>query len=112
MKKIISSPMMVVTAAVFAVAILAGGCSRGAKKEAAGVPVLVAKAVETNVPVQIDPPPVGHVMAYKSVAVHPQAGGVLQRVCFNEGAEVKSNALLFTIDPRPSEGRWQRREPR
>ena len=103
MKKIISSPMMVVTAAVFAVAILAGGCSRGAKKEAAGVPVLVVKAVETNVPVQIDPPPVGHVMAFSSVTIRPQIGGILSEVHFKEGSEVKSNALLFTIDPRPTQ---------
>src|SRR5476651_206464 len=103
MKKIISSPMMVVTAAVFAVVILAGGCSRGAKKEAAGVPVLVAKAVETNVPVQIDPPPVGHVTPVSTVTIHSQIGGIISAVYFKEGSEVKSNDLLFTIDPRPTQ---------
>ena len=78
--------------------------ARGSGQKAAapaGAPVLVAQASTTNVPVQIEPPPVGHVVAYKSLAVHPQVGGVLQRIYFNEGAEVKSNALLFTIDPRP-----------
>ena len=87
-----------------AIAICFSGCSpRQAPRQTPSAPVVVAKASTTNVPVRIDPPPVGHVTAYKSVAVHPQAGGVLQQVCFNEGAEVKSNALLFTIDPRPSE---------
>ncbi|HEX7576488.1 MAG TPA: efflux RND transporter periplasmic adaptor subunit [Verrucomicrobiae bacterium] len=86
-----------------ALAICFSGCSpRQAPRQNPSAPVVVAKASTTNVPVRIDPPPVGHVVAYKSVAVHPQAGGVLQQVCFNEGAEVKSNALLFTIDPRPS----------
>jgi multidrug efflux system membrane fusion protein len=84
-----------------AVVILAGGCSGGAHKGTAGAPVLVAKAITTNVPVQIDPPPVGHVMAYSSVTVHSQVGGILQQVHFKEGSDVESNALLFTIDPRP-----------
>lgn len=86
-------------------AVLAGGCSGNGKKAAApaGVPVLVAQASTTNVPVQIEPPPVGHVVAYSSVAIHTQVGGVLQGVYFKEGAEVTSNALLFTIDPRPWE---------
>jgi len=87
-----------------ALAICFSGCSpRQAPRQNPSAPVMVAKASITNVPVQIDPPPVGHVVAYSSVAVHPQAGGVLQRVYFKEGAEVKSNALMFTIDPRPSE---------
>jgi multidrug efflux system membrane fusion protein len=84
-------------------AMLVNGCSGGAKKGAggAGAPVLVAQAVETNVPVLINPPPVGHVMPYSTVTIRPQVGGILQKIHFQEGAEVKSNALLFTIDPRP-----------
>jgi multidrug efflux system membrane fusion protein len=35
--------------------------------------------------------------------VRPQTGGVLQQIHFKEGTEVKSNALLFTIDPRPAQ---------
>jgi multidrug efflux system membrane fusion protein len=65
--------------------------------------VLVAKSFETNVPVQIDPPPVGHVMPVSTVTVHSQIGGIISEVHFKEGNEVKSNALLFTIDPRPSQ---------
>jgi len=85
-----------------AAAVLANGCSRGKTNAAsAGVPVLVARAVETNLPVQIDPPPVGHVVPYSTVTVHSQIGGIISEVHFKEGDEVKSNALLFTIDPRP-----------
>jgi multidrug efflux system membrane fusion protein len=99
MKTNIFIPMVL----AIAVVILAGGCSGGTHKSTAGAPVLVAKAITTNVPVQIDPPPVGHVMAYSSVTVHSQVGGILSEVHFKEGDEVKSNALLFIIDPRPTE---------
>jgi len=98
MKKIIS-PFLFSLAA----ALLTGGCSGGAKKAPAGVPVLVAQAVQTNLPVQIDPPPVGHVMPISTATVHSQIGGIISQVNFKEGDEVKSNALLFTIDPRPSQ---------
>ena len=86
-----------------AAAILFNGCSGGAKKSAggAGAPVLVAQAVETNLPVQIDPPPVGHVMPYSTVTIRPQVGGILSEIHFQEGQEVKKGDLLFTIDPRP-----------
>ena len=82
---------------------LVNGCSGGAKKGAggAGAPVLVAQAVETNVPVLVNPPPVGHVMPYSTVTIRPQVGGVISQVHFQEGQEVKKDDLLFTIDPRP-----------
>ncbi|MGA2181317.1 MAG: efflux RND transporter periplasmic adaptor subunit [Verrucomicrobiota bacterium] len=84
---------------------LVNGCSGGAKKGAggAGAPVLVAQAVETNVPVLIDPPPVGHVMPYSTVTIRPQVGGIISQVHFQEGQEVKKDDLLFTIDPRPTQ---------
>jgi multidrug efflux system membrane fusion protein len=83
-------------------AMLVNGCSRSASKGAgAGAPVLVAQAVETNVPVLINPPPVGHVMPYSTVTIRPQIGGVISQVHFQEGQEVKKGDLLFTIDPRP-----------
>jgi multidrug efflux system membrane fusion protein len=90
---------------VLAAAMLAGGCSRGGGKTmgATGVPVLVARAVETNVPVQIDPPPVGHVTAYSTVTIHSQIQGMISAIHFREGQEVKRGDLLFTIDPRPSQ---------
>jgi multidrug efflux system membrane fusion protein len=99
MKKFISFSAALALVALM----LVNGCSRGAKKEATGAPVLVAKSVATNVPVQIDPPPVGHVMPVSTVTVHSQIGGIISEVHFKEGDEVKSNALLFTIDPRPTQ---------
>jgi multidrug efflux system membrane fusion protein len=103
MKNAMKKSILIPATFVLLVAMLAGGCSRAVKKEASGVPVLVAKAAETNVPVQIDPPPVGHVTAISTVTIHSQIGGIISQVHFKEGSEVKSNALLFTIDPRPTQ---------
>jgi multidrug efflux system membrane fusion protein len=97
MKKILF-PFLIALAAL-----ASGGCSGGAKQTAGSVPVLVARAFTTNVPVRIDPPPFGHVMPISTVAVHSQIGGILQKVHFKEGQEVKKGDLLFTIDPRPSQ---------
>jgi multidrug efflux system membrane fusion protein len=104
MNKILLSPLLALTAAV-----LTGGCSGGAKPPGMdAAPVLVARAFTTNVPVQIDPPPVGHVMPLSTVTVHSQIGGIIGKVHFKEGSEVKSNAPLFTIDPRPMQAVLER----
>jgi multidrug efflux system membrane fusion protein len=84
--------------------LLASGCSRTVPPaKNAGVPVLTAQAQVANVPVQIDPPPVGHVMASSSVTIRPQIGGCISAVHFREGQEVQKGDLLFSIDPRPSQ---------
>lgn len=90
--------------ALAVVVVIVAGCSQdGREKNAAPVPVLVAQAIETNVPVRIDPPPVGHVMAYSIVTVHSQIQGMISQIHFREGQEVNKGDPLFTIDPRPSE---------
>ena len=89
---------------VATIAWLLSGCSPGAKPTAGGAaPVLIATALTTNVPVQINPPPVGHVMPYSTVTVHSQIGGTISQVHFREGHPVKRGDLLFTIDPRPAQ---------
>jgi multidrug efflux system membrane fusion protein len=65
------------------------------------VPVLVAKAVAQDVPVEINA--VGNVQAYSFVAIRSQLTGKIVKVHFTEGQEVKIGDLLFTIDPRPFE---------
>ena len=87
---------------ILGLALLGTGCGRvPAAKNAAPVPVLTARAVETNLPVLIEPPPIGHVTPILSVTIRPQIGGVISRVNFQEGQEVKAGDLLFSIDPRP-----------
>jgi multidrug efflux system membrane fusion protein len=82
---------------------LAGGCSAKKNNQVPGTPVLVMQAFTTNLPVQIQPSPVGHVTAISTVTIHSQIGGIISEVHFKEGSEVKSNDLLFTIDPRPTQ---------
>ena len=91
------------SALALAALMLATGCSGGAKRPAPAAPVVVARAFTTNVPVRIDPPPVGHVLAYSSVTIHSQIGGTISKVHFQQGQAVTEGDLLFTIDPRPSE---------
>jgi multidrug efflux system membrane fusion protein len=64
-----------------------------------GVPVTVAKVKLKNVPLNLHA--IGNVEPIHSVTVRPQVGGVLQRVGFSEGQEVKKGDLLFEIDSRP-----------
>ena len=65
------------------------------------VPVVVAKVVQKNVPVDVAS--VGNVEAYSTISVVPQVGGQLAEVYFHEGDFVAKNAKLFKIDPRPLE---------
>lgn len=83
---------------------LAAGCSHGdTTKTKPAVPVVTALVMQTNVPVLIDPPPVGHVTPISTVTIRPQTGGTIITVNFQEGQEVKKGDLLFAIDPRPSQ---------
>jgi multidrug efflux system membrane fusion protein len=94
----------IVPAVALVLSALVVGCSRDkASPTAAAVPVLVAQAFTTNVPVQIDPPPVGHVRALSTVTVHSEIQGMLSEIHFKEGQEVKRGDLLFMLDPRPWE---------
>jgi multidrug efflux system membrane fusion protein len=64
-----------------------------------GVPVTVAKVQQKNVPLTVRA--IGNVEPMQIVTVRPQVGGVLMKVDFAEGQEVKKGDLLFEIDPRP-----------
>ncbi len=81
----------------------ATGQSRGAGRSRGGeaVPVVVATAVQKSVPTQIRA--VGNVEAYTTVSIKSQVTGVIYKIHFKEGDEVKKDQLLFTIDPRPFE---------
>jgi len=72
------------------------------------VPVLVATAVQKNVPIQIRA--VGNVEAYSTVSIKSQVTGVIYKIHFGEGDDVKKGQLLFTIDPRPFEAALKQAE--
>jgi multidrug efflux system membrane fusion protein len=63
------------------------------------IPVSVAVAKQTDVPVQITA--IGSVQPVSTVDVRALAGGQLTRVSFREGEDVRRGQLLFSIDPRP-----------
>jgi membrane fusion protein, multidrug efflux system len=65
------------------------------------VPVLAARAVQKDFPLEIRA--IGNVESYATVAIKARVTGELQKIHFREGQEVARGDLLFTIDPRPLE---------
>jgi multidrug efflux system membrane fusion protein len=61
--------------------------------------VTVADAVARDVPEFLDR--IGKCVAREVVAIQPQVSGRITAIHFEDGAEVKANDPLFTIDPRP-----------
>lgn len=66
-------------------------------KKERGVPVTVATAVVSNVPVEIKS--IGNVLPFSIVNVVPQVSGMLKKVCFKQGQIVRVGDPLFVIDP-------------
>ena len=91
------------------------GCSgKAADSEAAKkitsppVPVVVAQAEAKDIPVELRN--IGNVEAYATVTIRSQITGQITKIHFREGQAVKAGDLLFTIDPRPSEGALKQAE--
>src|SRR5437899_1217300 len=80
------------------------GSGTDSKKGAvlAPVPVVIAKAVDKKMPVEIRA--IGNVQAYSVVTIRSQITGQLTKVHFQEGQDVKAGDVLFTIDQRPFAG--------
>lgn len=93
--------------AATSVAALAG-CGGKKPRHEAPVPVTV-----TTVSRQAAPDYVvanGTVEPLQTVSVESQVGGVLQRVAFREGDDVKAGQPLFYVDPRPYRAALQQAE--
>lgn len=91
---------------VGATLLLGTGCQPGAGSGPVGaapppVPVQIAVAQQADVPRVIEA--VGTVQALRAVAVKSQVDGVVARIHFQEGDEVKAGDLLVTLDRRPFE---------
>jgi membrane fusion protein, multidrug efflux system len=76
-----------------------GGRGRGGDGGAA--PVVTAKVVEKDVPVDIAA--IGNVEGYAVISVRAQITGQLMDIAFREGDFVKEGQQLFTLDRRPFE---------
>ncbi len=96
-------------ASLFAMAILiavAASCGKGDGKSTTGrgpagpagpaeVSVVTITPETTSVSTELS----GRVSAYLVADVRPQVGGIIQKVQFTEGAEVKAGDILYRIDP-------------
>jgi membrane fusion protein, multidrug efflux system len=74
-------------------------CSKKDPPPAPRVPVTVATAERRSVPFELAAN--GTVEPVQTVTVQAQVEGILRRVAFREGDEVKRGQILFEIDPRP-----------
>jgi membrane fusion protein, multidrug efflux system len=94
---------------ITSVALLLTGCGeKSATPAAAGggkrgntgpVPVVVEAAKKKDMPLNLLA--IGSVESVRAVPIKSLVTGVLQKVNFREGQDVKSGDLLFEIDPRP-----------
>jgi multidrug efflux system membrane fusion protein len=79
------------------------GCVNKAQQgfERPPAPVSVAAAATQDVPTYLDA--IGKTVANETVAIQPQVSGRILKIHFVDGANVKKNDMLFTIDPQPLE---------
>lgn len=75
------------------------GCASKKRTRSTRVPVRVAVAVEAPMPFQLTA--TGTVEAIRSASVAAQVGGVITRVSFREGDDVRAGQVLFRLDSRP-----------
>lgn len=72
------------------------------------VPVEIASVTQQDVPIQIKS--IGNVEALSTVGLRSQVEGVLLRVGFVPGQEVRKGDMLFMIDPRPLQAQLSQAE--
>jgi multidrug efflux system membrane fusion protein len=85
----------------------AGGGAKAGKGKGAGgaAPVLTGTVQKKKVPLVVEA--IGAVEPIRMTAVRSQVTGILQKIAFKEGADVKEGDLLFEIDPRSFRGALQ-----
>ena len=88
-----------IPSSIFGLSILAAACTKPPVPAKPPVAVTVATAELGSAPYIVHAN--GLVEPAQTVAVQSQVGGVLMRVHFKEGDEVKKGQVLFEIDPRP-----------
>jgi multidrug efflux system membrane fusion protein len=102
MRRLSSVQLAIGLAAAFG---MVGGCNRQADDgpgsgRGAGAPVSVeaGRVAQRDTPIYLDG--IGTVQAFNSVTVHTQVSGILKKIAFVEGQDVKSGDLLAIVDPR------------
>ncbi len=79
--------------------LLLAACAEKKPPPSPPVPVTVATAERRTMPFELAA--TGTVEPIQTVAVQAQVSGVIQRVAFKEGDEVKQGQVLFQLDARP-----------
>lgn len=82
------------------------GCGAGSGRRTPRVPILVAQVEQRTVPYEIDA--TGTVEPIQSADVTAQVGGLVTRIGFREGDEVRAGQVLFHLDRRPFEASAER----
>src|ERR1700704_4576277 len=79
------------------------GCSNQAQQsfDRPPAPVSVTVAITQDVPTYLDA--IGKTVAREVVSIQSQVSGRIVKIHFTDGANVRKNDLLFTIDTRPFE---------
>jgi multidrug efflux system membrane fusion protein len=75
------------------------GCAGKAGVRTPRVPVTVARALERPMPFTLTS--TGTIEALETAAVSAQVSGIITRVAFHEGQDVRRGDPLFQLDPRP-----------
>lgn len=98
------------TVALLAGNLIVAGCAKEGTAAPTGkpagltapaAPVTIAKALQKDVPVQVQV--IGAVEPYATVIIKSRVAGQLVKVGFTQGQDVKKGDLLFEIDRRPFE---------
>lgn len=92
--------------ALFGALVLATACSKApARPQRLPITVAIVVAKHADVPYIVEAN--GIVTPIQAANVSAQVSGMITRVAFTEGQEVRKGQLLFQIDPRPYENAYQ-----
>ncbi len=86
---------------------LVSGCKRDSAVTRTPPPVPVQVATATKQALPVTQKAIGTVQVLRNVSVKSQVDGIIQRIHFKEGDEVKTGDLLFSLDRRPFENSLQ-----
>lgn len=93
------NPSFVLRASLLPLCVLAASCSRRAPAPPAAIPVHTTTVTQRAVPLTLSA--VGLVQPLHTVAVQSQVTGVIEKIHFTEGDEVRAGDLLVSLDQRP-----------
>ncbi len=92
-------PFLAATLLMGVAVLMSSGCGGKAPLRNPKVPVTVAKVVQRPMPYALQA--TGTVEPIQTANVGSQVGGVVTRIAFREGDEVRAGQPLFELDPRP-----------